>query len=457
MNDLSTDIRLNPVAAPRTPPLLFIGLLIVIVALSLLAAWIVNKPQIGILAAFVAGVGLAALLFYNFRLFLTFLFPIIYLYPNNNLYLALIILLTVSFAAERFASGRIWLSVPYGYRIIIILALGIAAVGRSFEPDIGRFFFQYSILLPLYVFIIIYNSQISTTDIHLHIRTAGLVMALIGFLSVGNYVMFGAYRQVINWGSINIASVIFGMLIPLTLAHIFDERQKSWQKLDAFIIAGLTVGLVLTQTRAILLATIVAILLLARRDRRILILFIPGLLLAVAMLPSVIGRMMMLFGVGVIPDWSAVGRIQIWKNSLMLLKDHWFWGLGVQNFYEVYNALFPYSLIGASHPHNIYLRMIFDYGFIAAVFFFSIIFSIIWRGYCRVGYLYKQGEISDGKLMSALNAALFVVLVGGLLDSCLTMVIALFFWTLCAFQVVLLKRTPPSLGVGSSSFALSLE
>ncbi len=415
--------------------------LAIIITFTLLLAWMFQKPEVGIILALGVGICLVMVLFYNYHFYLSFLFPLVYFYTNNYIYLVLVVLLLVSFLAYKFASTDTSLKIPYGYNILFILLLGAIAITSSVKPELGRFFYQYSLLLPIFVFIVIYNSQLGKKDIHNHIRMAGLVMALVGFLSIIHYSLYGAYRQIITWGSNNIASSMFGMLIPLTLSHIYDDEQKAWKKIDVIIALGLIMGLVITQTRSILFVTLLTVIYLARYERRILKLFIPGLVLTIALIPSIIGRIMMLFGVGVIPDWSAVGRIQIWKNSMALLKEHWFWGLGVYSFYHRYNALFPFSFINAEHPHNIYLRMIFDYGIIVTILFYAIIFSILYKGLKRAKHLYKKGFSSESKLMFSINASLIVILLGGLMDSFLTVYVALFFWSLCAFQVLLLERT----------------
>jgi len=150
----------------------------------------------------------------------------------------------------------------------------------------------------------------------------------------------------------------------------------------------------------------------------------------------------MTFGMGSTPDWSSVGRVQIWLNSFELLREYWFLGMGIDSFRDIYPINFPNSIVRANHPHNIYLRWWFEYGLIGISAYLYIIAASFGKAFKRVREMKRENWNSSDRLLLSLHIGFIASLAASMVDSPFhhPQVIILF-WMFLVYQNLLVRRS----------------
>ncbi len=401
-----------------------------------------DYPVVGIVALSVVGCAIGITMFFNVSQFAVLIFPLCYVSANHHLLLVLTILIIVSYMAERIRSSDLSLKIAYPVALIILVLSGLNGVARAFDIDLGRYAFQYNLVTPILIFFIYYNLDLSSDLIKRNLFVICLIAAFIGWISLGMYIQTGLPRQIAGWPSQNLAAAFFGMLLPYAVLSVIDAPDSERRMLWIFIFVGIISGIFVTQTRAILISTFVSMLYIGWKDRRVLRIMMPAILIALVAMPTLIFvRMAMMFGKGVHPDWSSVGRVQIWMNSIKIIPDYFFFGMGMYSFLFIYPALFPGSFIRALHPHNNYLRWLFELGIIGMTSYLYIIVSTLKKSLRPVRRISKDEWMPEERLLVAINAGVIGALLAALVDMPLSSPhVATMFWTFMAFQMILTKR-----------------
>jgi len=169
---------------------------------------------------------------------------------------------------------------------------------------------------------------------------------------------------------------VFGEFLVLTLPLMFAgfNVSKKWTSkiffLGVFFLGCLNIMLSFSRGSMICFAGGM-FLLIVIRDRRYMPLFIVGLLLSPILLPeSIWARILTLFQGG---DSSSDYRTSIYLASADMLRDHFFVGVGLGNFKEIYKA-YAYSASKTFHAHNTYLMLWLELGLFGLVSWLGFVF-----------------------------------------------------------------------------------
>lgn len=130
-------------------------------------------------------------------------------------------------------------------------------------------------------------------------------------------------------------------------------------------------------------------------------------------------------------------RVQMWAEATEYLSDHPIVGAGLASYKTV---IYPYRIDKwievFHHPHNLFLTIWVNTGFVGI---FGFIWILVW--FYRVGicfFLQKQAPLETRILVLFLLASMSSFLVTGLVDSpYIKNDLSLFFWALIAFMVIL--------------------
>jgi O-antigen ligase len=339
--------------------LLFLAIGFPIALISAFYEPIFALAAVGSVALIVVGA-----LFYNLHDFVVFCLPLIYLYPNYRIIYVMLILMVISFTATRLKTAQLSLDIPHPLLLIMILILGLNGLSRTVNPEGAKYLFTLSLIAPILIFLVVFNLKPSVRSIRSSLLIICIGIALLGWASFAYYIQTGVPRRFLAWPSQNPAACFLGMIFPYAIISVIDAKSVEERLLWIWITLGLGTGILVTQTRAALFAVAGAMLYIAWKDKRVFRILFPAIIIAVVALPSILfSRLFMLFGKGVAPDWSSVGRIQIWSNSLNLIPQYFFFGMGFDSFRMIYPAVFPFSFIRAEHPHNMFLNGCLTTGF----------------------------------------------------------------------------------------------
>lgn len=115
------------------------------------------------------------------------------------------------------------------------------------------------------------------------------------------------------------------------------------------------------------------------------------------------------------PELAGKGRLEYWKGSLNMIKDNFWLGTGIGTFaiaYPMYQTTYANSMF-VTHPHNDYLELFTETGFIGFLVFSGIILSIF-------NYIirnYKQQQNPKLRIISlSLLASIFSILIHSVTD-----------------------------------------
>ena len=187
----------------------------------------------------------------------------------------------------------------------------------------------------------------------------------------------------------NYAGAWLCIIFPLCLGFLFNTHKKNTLNYINFtIVSSFTIMIVLTTSRAAILAMFISYLILEKFSRRKLftilisifsITFLFKILSMVnidinnyikGFLPSGILNKIASFNIS---SLDTLPRFDIWSKSISLINQNLFIGYGAGSFpniYEISNGNFE----GIQHTHNIFLELTFNHGLLVA---FLIVFTMI--------------------------------------------------------------------------------
>ncbi len=261
----------------------------------------------------------------------------------------------------------------YKFKRNLIFALGIGAVIISIIGLVQFFFF------PSYL----QDGRIKS--VFLSPNYLGLYLGPIWML---------LFSSLIVWKGL-LSKICFGIfLVPLSLAVYFSYSRGTWL--------------------GILGALVIFLCFLLRKEFKLSkkLVFLIGGGLGILILLFIIKG---LYFLGLIPSFRTIAadelRIEIWKTSLLLLKDHFIFGLGLGSFKKIFTEFtstwINYPEFISPHaitPHNLILNFWLQTGILGLIAFLWILIKF-----------FKKGKISF--LAPVLIPTMSVILIHGLVDT----------------------------------------
>ena len=430
----------SPERTASIPTSAIIALFLISVAIPILISLYPVNAMLGMIGIGVMGFIAVMILFFDVYKFALFAFPFMFLVPYHNVTLGMSILLTVSYVSASLQSGRMSISIPHLLPLAIYLLAGFNGMTRAVDQSMGMYLFRFNVLIPAVMFVVFYNLKPSVKEIKTFLAVVMALTSLVGWLSFARYFVVGWTREIIGWSS-NPAAFFLGMLVPVALFSLLDAHRSLEKVFWWIVIMGIFAGIFVTQSRAIYLSVFIGVAFLSFKDRRVFRVVAPIILGIFLIAPVLlIYRMAMMFGVSEEVDWSSVGRVQIWLNSITLIPKYFLTGMGIDSFRHIYPANFPMGFISAEHPHNFYLKMLFEYGIFGLVSFLWLVAGILKPALMRI--FSRKRDISDEKdrMIIALTTGVTTALIASMVDAPFhhsRLVILL--WIILAFIAVLTR------------------
>ncbi len=292
--------------------------------------------------------------------------------------------------------------------------------------------------------------------------SAGLILASFDGISqvlTGKDFIRG-YAPVINIGLVrataafkdsNLLGIYLSAFAPLILGlslYYFKNKQKL---IFTFVSLIALIGIILTYSRPTLLAIYVVLFFLgiARKDKILISLLIIFTLLSPFLLPKSVKNWATEVGYNPLRFMCNDDRIAVYRNSLNMIKDHPFIGLGANTYmknYKKYREPIEYRNIVTKdymYAHNNFLHMAAEIGLIGLGFFIWLLYKL----FMECNNIYRKLEDDYLKIISlSLSACLIAFLVNGLTESSLYYSrVAIIFWYIMGLALALNKfteRTP---------------
>jgi O-antigen ligase len=347
--------------------------------------------------------------------------------PVPTTLLEVLILLTVVLYVAGHIQARDWHPVRTSLEVPIALLLVAGIVGIAISPNhlgaLGfyRAYFIEPILL-FYVAIDLLRTRQQFRIVLLGFVTGATIFAL---LNLGAWAVALIRHDVIQTGNAPEAlymspnAVAIFLEPPLCVAAGFalyaDEARDRY---FAITCASLLVtALVFTLSRADLLTltalAVVVVLTMARRRLRLALLGGAAIgAFAVAQIPYVQQRLAHQLD----PHYANntfEGRLQIWSDTLRMLRDHPLLGAGLRNYMHMMSSYVGPDRLPELYPHNLFLAMWSELGLLGLTTFAVILGMLLWRGwrgfYSTAGFAHP--------ILWGTSAGFIAITVHGLFDT----------------------------------------
>ncbi len=426
------------------PPslLLSIALFGLSVLLPMLLVFLFTDPEKGILGLGLIGGVIFLTIFFNVKVYAVYVLPLIFLFTPERFIIFLTILFLVSFLAGRLRAGKISIEFPFPVLLFIVAVTGLIGYAKAYDLSVGRYVYMNMLILPMLIFIVFYNLKLSNEATRKMLTIMCIFAAITGYLSLGRYFVVGWTRWIVGWSGANPAAVYFSMITPFALLSFINSKSHTSKVQWWIILLGIFAGIFITQSRAAYLVILISLVYISWKDRRVLKVMTPIIIIGVVAVPTlVLYRLAMLFGVGLFPDWSSIGRVEIWMNSFKLIPHFFPFGMGIDNYEMIYNLTFPKSIIRAMHPHNVYLRWYFEFSFFTTIGLLLIFFLTFKKSFRSIKRMKKDEWTEDDWLLMSINAGFLNALIAAMVDSPFHhLQVAIALWVFIAFQLTILKR-----------------
>lgn len=334
--------------------------------------------------------------------------------------------------------------------VLALLILGIVSPFNALLDGVASREFRVIILEPVLFYIVLRHTRLSQTQLlrladALVLAVAGL--ALYGFLTyndVGGIAAEGVRRLRSVYGSPNNLALVIGRCLPILLALLVWGTSASRRRLYALALAPILVALFLTfSTGAWLIGVPAALVCLGLvKGRRALVAMLAAIGLGVlALLPFAtterVGRLLRL-GEAQTLEW----RQLLWQSAIAMIRDHPWWGVGLDNFLYEYRDYYikPDALAdrNLSHPHNLVLDFwtrLGVFGVVSLGLGVLAFFQAAWS-------LWRTRDGDQRILVLGLTASMVNFVVHGLIDNSYFLVDMAFIYMLTIGVVRNLERDP---------------
>jgi putative inorganic carbon (HCO3(-)) transporter len=265
-----------------------------------------------------------------------------------------------------------------------------------------------------------------------------------GYVPVVN---IGLVRATASFKDSNVFGVYLSAIAPLIfgLALYYFKNKK---KIVIFLVSFIAlVGILLTYSRPTLLAIYIALFFLGivRKDRVLIGFLIILTLISPFILPKSVKEWAKEVQYNPLRFMCNDDRIAVYRNSLNMIKDHPFVGLGANTYmknYKKYRGPVEYRNIVTKdymYAHNNFLHMAAEIGLIGLGIFIWLLYKLFRE--CK--NIYKRLDNHYLKIvLLSLTACLIAFPVNGLMESSLYYSrVAIIFWYLAGFSLALNKFT----------------
>jgi O-antigen ligase len=324
---------------------------------------------------------------------------------QNVLWVALAV-----WGVERFRSSKTpgWPYGPFMIATFLFISTFFTSAALGVDPsNSAKTVAKYLILL----------AWIPLASMHLDGKKVGtLLMAFMGgsmFCAahgIGNYLL-GIQGRITSFSGHWM--VFGGLLMAASLLALHRTVSRPREKLSWLLLALLTIGLVLTQTRGAWFGFAAGFAWYAWRvDKKILGWGLAAALVGALLLPAPLKERVRSIWDSKL-SYSNMERVAMWRAGWAIHKDHPLFGIGQGNMEKVYpsyrvpEALEP--VVG--HMHNNYLQVLVQNGWIGLSAYLAWIFCYLW-GVLRS----RLKDDSDARLDHALTAVFLATLVWGMTE-----------------------------------------
>ncbi len=410
----------------RPLSILVVGSIAALVILWL--AYIGQNMSVGLFAFTVVALGAVMLYFLVAGLSVMSvlgLSPILFIRPIFFLNICYLLLLVLVFTYEQIVRKKVFdFNIHYFPTFLILLAAGLRSFFLGVRGDGAFMFLMNECITPIIVFTIIMNTSLSLDKFKMILKGHFTIALILGIAGIAIAVTHPGDRIGSLWTTAMTINGYYVINLFTGIALMLEEQSSNKRMYYLVALFLVFLGMVFTYTKIVLIGVAFGLFLMALKKPRLFRYLIPLMLVIPFILPGAMVERLVDAKSG---DGSSVIRMVAWFYSILLIKDHFFLGNGIDSFSVLYDSYMEWDFLYARHSHNIYLRILVEMGIVGFIGFFTPIVSIIKKCYLRVR------EIKDISFEYMLFVAIAVEMVFGLTDVFIAhFTVGLYFWMLLA-------------------------
>jgi len=146
------------------------------------------------------------------------------------------------------------------------------------------------------------------------------------------------------------------------------------------------------------------------------------------------------------PNYSEstlAGRLQIWRDTLRMLREHTIFGAGLRSYTTVVRRYVDRGEVPQLHAHDVWLAMWSEVGLLGLVAFAALVAILLWRGWR--GFATASGVFRS--VLWGTSAGFVVIVVHGVFDTTyLKNDFSVEFWMLAALEIAALAAIAKTRG-----------
>ncbi len=361
-----------------------------------------------------------------------------------------LVLITIALYALGRYQTREWHPARTSLEIPIALLLIAGIVGIAISPDhLGALgIYRAYFIEPVAVFYIAID--LVRTPQQFRVILLGLAMGatIFALMNLGAWAIALAHHQVIQTGDAPEAlytspnAVAMYLEPPLAIAAGFglyaDNGRDRRIAIACLVFVLAAVVFTLSRAGLLTLTVLALVAIITMPQRRLKLALLGGAVLgaiAVLQIPYIQTR----FFRQLDPTYNQntfEGRLQIWSDTLHMLRDHPILGAGLRAYTQVMAPYVSTHRIPELYPHNVYLAMWSEVGLLGLAAFVALLVMLLWRGWRG---FYRAHDFAR-PLLWGTSAAFVAIAVHGFFDTpYYKNDLAVEFWIVAALEIAALR------------------
>jgi O-antigen ligase len=338
-----------------------------------------------------------------------------------------LLLITIGLYIAGRLQARDWRPARTSLEIPIALLLIAGLIGIAISPDhVGAVgIFRAYFIEPIALFYVAIDLLKTPQQFRVVLLGLAIGATIFALMNLGAWAIALARHEAIHSGDAPEAlysspnAVAMFLEPPFALAAgfaLYAEDQRDRRVALAGLIFVLA-ALLLTLSRGgwLTLSVLALVAVITMPNRKVKAVLLGGALvggLAVAQIPLVHERLVRQLDPSY-PFNTFEGRLQIWSDTLHMLRDHPIFGAGLRAYSQVMAPYVTGTRIAELYPHDVYLAMWSELGLLGLIAFVVLLSLLLWRGW-RAFY---RADGFARPLLWGTSAAFVAIAVHGFVDT----------------------------------------
>jgi O-antigen ligase len=360
------------------------------------------------------------------------------------------VLITIAlYAAGRYQTGE-WRPARTSLEIPMALLLIAGAVGVAISPDhLGALgIYRAYFIEPVALFYIAIDLIRTPQQFRVLLLGFAIGATIFALMNLGAWAIALGRHQVIQTGDAPEAlytspnAVAMYLEPPLAIAAGFglyaDNRRDRRIAIACLVFVVAAVVFTLSRAGLLTLTVLALVAIITMPQRRLKLALLGGAVIgaiAVLQIPYVQTR----FFRQLDPTYNQntfEGRLQIWSDTLHMLRDHPILGAGLRAYTQVMAPYVSTHRIPELYPHNVYLAMWSEVGLLGLAAFVALLVMLLWRGWRG---FYRAHDFAR-PLLWGTSAAFVAIAVHGFFDTpYYKNDLAVEFWIVAGLEIAALR------------------